>query len=485
MQTSLLNNYEAWGLLHREEGHFLDNKAKEIQPKRLTKPLSAFANADGGELMIGISEPEDGRFAWQGFERIEDANGHIQHLDETFPYGGDFLYDFLHAAGSDFHGYVLRILVLKTRAIHYASDGKVYVRRGAQSRPLLLPEELARLKRTKGLVSQEDETVGVGTDEVTNSLAIIKFALEIVPESEPGAWLRKQRLIVNDRPTVAGLLLFADEPQIALPKADVKIYRYKTEAEHGTRDTLAFDPITVEGNLYTQIGESVSKTVHLTEQIQKMTESGLKDIRYPREALHEVITNALLHRDYGYNDDVHVRIFDNRIEVESPGRLPAHITPYNILEERFARNPTLVRLINKFPNPPNKDIGEGLNTAFLAMEKLRLRKPEILERDTSVLVIIRHESLASPEQQIVEYLVFNDTINNKAAREVTGVPTDHQIRRYFNRLVVSGEIEKVPGTARATTKYRLPVRTATVDGEQDAMPTKRTEPGVEQPLFPD
>jgi ATP-dependent DNA helicase RecG len=65
---------------------------------------------------------------------------------------------------------------------------------------------------------------------------------------------------------------------------------------------------------------------------------------------------------------VHIRIFDNRIDVESPGRLPAHITPENILKERFARNPTLVRLINKFPNPPNKDVGEGLNTAFAAME---------------------------------------------------------------------------------------------------------------------
>jgi len=41
-----------------------------------------------------------------------------------------------------------------------------------------------------------------------------------------------------------------------------------------------------------------------------------------------------------WTDDVHVRVFDNRVEVESPGRLPAHVTPENILEERFARNPS-------------------------------------------------------------------------------------------------------------------------------------------------
>jgi len=65
---------------------------------------------------------------------------------------------------------------------------------------------------------------------------------------------------------------------------------------------------------------------------------------------HEIITNAVLHRDYSVADDVHIRIFDNRVEVVSPGMLPAHITPENILSERFARNAAIVRLINKFPD---------------------------------------------------------------------------------------------------------------------------------------
>jgi ATP-dependent DNA helicase RecG len=205
-----------------------------------------------------------------------------------------------------------------------------------------------------------------------------------------------------------------------------------------------------------QIHDAVSKTVELTEQVQKMTDKGLVAIQYPYEALHEVITNALLHRDYAYVDDVHIRIFDNRIEVESPGRLPAHITPENILQERFARNPSIVRLINKFPNPPNKDVGEGLNTAFAAMQKLRLRPPEIIERENSVLVQIRHESLASPEQQVVEYLRRNDTIRNSEARDLTGIPGDQTMRKILRKLEQAGEIERVAGTAKGTTRYRLP-----------------------------
>jgi predicted HTH transcriptional regulator len=82
---------------------------------------------------------------------------------------------------------------------------------------------------------------------------------------------------------------------------------------------------------------------------------------------------------------------------------PAHVTVENILDERFARNGKLVRLINKFPDPPNKDVGEGLNTAFAAMKKLQLKDPLITELENSVVVNIRHESLASPEEIVMEY----------------------------------------------------------------------------------
>lgn len=68
------------------------------------------------------------------------------------------------------------------------------------------------------------------------------------------------------------------------------------------------------------------------------------------------------------------------------------------MREQSARNPKIVRLINKFPNPPNKDVGEGLNTAFEAMEKLRLKKPEIEEKKNSVVVYVAHSPLASPER---------------------------------------------------------------------------------------
>jgi len=249
--------------------------------------------------------------------------------------------------------------------------------------------------------------------------------------------------------------LFAEEPQSALPKqSGIKIFRYKTRESEGTRQTLAFDPITIEGNTYRQIENAVSKSVEIVEGIQILGEKGLENIKYPVEAIHEIITNAVLHRDYSKQSDIHIAIFDNRIEVHSPGKLPGHITPQNILEEQLARNGALVRLINKFPNPPNKDVGEGLNTAFLVMRKLRLKEPEVIEKENGVMVIIYHEPLASPETIVLRYLESNSEISNSQAREMCGIESENVMKQVFVKLQKRGILERTPHKKGSSSTWR-------------------------------
>ena len=270
--------------------------------------------------------------------------------------------------------------------------------------------------------------------------------LEVVPTSEPEEWLKKQELFKDGKPTVAGVVLFADLPQAILPKrSGIKVYRYKTSDKEGHRETLVGQPESVEGPAYDIIKKAVKLTEDTINGIRVIGQEGLEPVSYPPETLHEVITNAVLHRDYANADDVHVRIFDNRVEVESPGRLPAHITPKNILKERFARNGNLVRVINKFPDPPNKDIGEGLNTAFEAMRTLHLKPPIISEADNSVIVQIKHEKLASAEDVVMEYLNDHPMITNRIARGLTGIQSENSMKNVFNRLRDRDLIEQVPG----------------------------------------
>jgi ATP-dependent DNA helicase RecG len=430
----------------------LDFKAKEVSPAKLSRALSAFANADGGELFIGILNSGSPPKRWSGFANAEAANGHIQAFEQFFPLGTYFKYQFLRS--ERYPGLLLHCEILKTPDIRPASDSVFYLRRGAQNLPQTAAEQISRLRLNKGITSYEDHIVRVDPNEVTNSKAVLEFMLANIPTAEPLSWLKKQQLIVDDdRPTVAAVLLYSDEPQAALPKAGAKIYRYQTSGI-GTRDTLVGNPVSIEGHLYELVTKAVQTTVEIVEKLSIIGTAGLEKISYPRESIHEVITNAVLHRDYSLNDDIHIRIYDNRIEVQSPGSLPAHVTVDNILEERFARNQRIVRLINKYEDPPNKDVGEGLNTAFEAMRKLKFRDPVIEQLDGSVKVTLRHEKLASPEEMICDYLRAHPEINNSKAREITFIGSENSVKRIFNKMLKSKIIERIPDRPQAKTGYR-------------------------------
>jgi len=456
IQVSRVTPKQGEYILNQEEGHFLDLKSIDIAPAKLTKTISALSNASGGELYVGIEEKTIGDKKvreWRGFADQEAANAHLQVFEQLFPLGQYYSYTFLTSPTTS--GLVLQVNVNKTREITKSSDGTIYIRRGAQNLPITTEEGLSRLKYDKGIQSFETATVDADLPVITNSTPIIAFLLNVIPTAEPEPWLIKQQLVRSDKPTVAGVLLFAEEPQAILPKrCGVKIYRYRTFAAEGTRDTLAFDPITVEGCLYDQVKNTVAKTVELIEGIQKLGPKGFEAVSYPLETLHEILTNALLHRDYSIASDVHVRIFDNRVEIESPGKLPGHVTPQNILKEQFARNGSIVRMINKFPNPPNKDVGEGLNTAFTAMSKLRLKPPIIEETETSVIVHIRHELLASPEEAIMEYLETHDEIVNRIGRQITGIASENSMKMVFYKMRDRRLIEPVPGKSGFASAWR-------------------------------
>jgi ATP-dependent DNA helicase RecG len=235
-------------------------------------------------------------------------------------------------------------------------------------------------------------------------------------------------------------LLYADDPQAILPKTGIKLYRYQTNSE-GTRDTLTGNPVTMEGPAYQLIHQAVQRTISMVESIPVVGVEGFERVSYPRESIHEIITNAVLHRDYSLNDEIHVRVFNNRVEVQSPGTLPGHVTVRNILDERFSRNPRLVRLINKYKNPPNKDVGEGLNTAFE-------------QGDGSVRVTLKHERLAPAEEIISNFLRTNEEINNSTARKITYIGSENAVKRIFQKMMESGIIERIPGRSLGKTGYR-------------------------------
>jgi ATP-dependent DNA helicase RecG len=443
-------------LYNEQEGDFFELKSIDINPGKLTDTLSAFANTNGGELYVGIDEKKTGKIInhkWRGFINPEAANGHIQAIEEFFPIGHYCNYTFLQCMKNK--GLILKLEIHRTREVMKASNGIAYLRRGAQNLPQKTYDQLRRLELNKGISSYETETINVEPKTIESSKVLREFLSNVAPSAESHNWLKSQNLINKDKPTIAAAILFAEEPQAIFPKhCGIKILRYRTQDKEGSRPVLAFDPLTIEGHAYKLICDAVSKTIEIIEDIPKLGSLGLLPIQYPRETLHEIITNAVLHRDYSIASDIQIRIFDNRIEIESPGSLPGHITIDNILYEQFARNSHIVRLINKFPNPPNKDVGEGLNTAIDAMTRLKLKAPIIQENESSVTVYIKHESLASPEEAVLQYLATSYTITNRKARILTGIQSENSMKKVFYRLRDSNLIEQVPGKVGASSAWQ-------------------------------
>jgi ATP-dependent DNA helicase RecG len=185
-----ISDVQASKVLATEEGHFADIKGLDLTPAKMTRSTSAFANADGGEFFIGIDEAGSGGLrVWRGFRNPEAANAHVQVIEELFPLGDGIDLDFLSSAGRP--GLVLHVTVHKTRDIKKSSDGTVYLRRGAQNLPLHTQAALRQLELNKGIVSFESETLPISLALITNSEAVIRFLLEVIPTAEPEPFLNE------------------------------------------------------------------------------------------------------------------------------------------------------------------------------------------------------------------------------------------------------------------------------------------------------
>jgi ATP-dependent DNA helicase RecG len=189
--------------------------------------------------------------------------------------------------------------------------------------------------------------------------------------------------------------------------------------------------------------------------VEVWTPDGLKKLCYPPEAIWEVIVNALIHRDYSISDDIQILIYNNRIEILSPGRLPGYVTVENILDARYARNSKVVRTLNRYKDAPNKDLGEGLNTTFQKMKEWGLKSPEISEDRNYVKVILPHIPLAAPTEAILTFLISNDSVTNQQAREITGIKSENLVKIEFYKLRDAGFLEMVPGLKGPKSAWQL------------------------------
>lgn len=420
-------------LLLLEENHFLDLKSKDIKPSKLQTHFVAFANSDGGEIYVGVKDRKAMSERIDGYKSIEEANSIIKVLlEETSPSVENVEMEFIDFAVK---GFVLKIVIPKSPKVHYTSEGKCYIRLNASTIDIR-GEKITRLLFSKGLFSYETVLVeNTNIDEIVSSTYLKDYLKSIESPLEPMEFLVKQKLIQkkNDGwyPIVSCILLFCDDPQAALnTKCSIKVCRLNTCEEEYRREYLIEDPKTFGGPLEVQINRALECIDNFLKKYPYRRGDKFSKFKYPTKALKEILVNSVIHRDYSLNDDIHVRIYNDRIEIKNPGGFAGYITEENYLRERFARNSKIVGLLNKLPEKINHDMGEGLITAIDEIKKAGLTEPIIKGNENSVLVVIKHQVT----DLLDEYALNNlKSIDSKNYTNVNPFNKDRAVRgKYYN-----------------------------------------------------
>lgn len=443
---------EVLDLCQRQENDYFDRKSARLKPSHIQAPAIAFANAEGGTLIIGIEDI--GRVAvpldrWVGKLSMEDYNPFIASLASLSP-GIDFSHRFLYRSGQLARTYVLELEIRKSLKVHETGSGEVLIRKGAQNLTLTAAK-VQDLMRAKGMVSEEDSFLpAVRPEPIVEGAPLNSFLQSLsITNKDSLSFALKERLLDPDKlvPTVACVLLFSENPSSEMPRqCAVKIVRYDSSHEEIERDSLTGDQHSIEGPLRELIEIAFRTLKEVISRSVCWTPDGLMAPIYPDEALYELLVNSVLHRDYGVSDNVLVSVYRNRVEFRSPGRLPGYVTTENIANARFSRNPKLVRLLSKYPNSPNKDLGEGINTVVERMRKAGFVDPVFREDGTNLHVTLRREPKSDASSVITNFIVRHGSINNRQALDLLALESAEQITSLFSKLRDQGVIAREDGS---------------------------------------
>ena len=272
----------------------------------------------------------------------------------------------------------------------------------------------------------------------------------------------KLKLLKDKKLTNACVLLFSKEPKFL--QSEVKCIRFS--GNDPVKPYIDFQ--TLEGNIFDLIDKSedfvlrnIKKAIWLIPgQVQRE-----EKYEYPPDAIREAITNAIVHRDYESPSKVQIRIFNNRIEIWSPGLLPNGITIEDLKREHRSvpRNPLLFKQL--FLVGYVEDVGGGTLDMIRQCKEWNIPEPEFKYIGGAFVVIFRLppsleelEKLGLNERQIkaINYVVEKGFITNKEYQNLNNT-TKRTATRDLTDLVERG-IFAVVGKGKRGLKYKLLLR---------------------------
>ncbi|EKH7763784.1 winged helix-turn-helix transcriptional regulator, partial [Staphylococcus pseudintermedius] len=265
----------------------------------------------------------------------------------------------------------------------------------------LTHNQITNLEYDRGSRRFEEELVEYSSIEDVDENLVSEFKQLLDTNVDNEKLLKARGFMREGKLTVAGLLLFSNNINVYLPSARIRFMRYEgTKEESGARLNVVKD-ITFDKALPVAIREA---RAFINTQLREYTFLG-KEGRfvtlpeYPEFAWFEGMINAIIHRRYdNQGDHIRIKMFDDRLEISSPGVLPASVTLENIKEERYSRNPKLAAALTQYKWV--RESNEGVGRIFDEMKDYFLDDPVYSEpNNSSVQLTLKNNVVARKERE--------------------------------------------------------------------------------------
>lgn len=363
-----------------KENQYFDRKSARKDDKEIAKHISAFANSAGGKLVIGIED--DGEvmgFKRDGARDIENFERAALTTCTPTPIVRKDRIHVVNSSGEDDLILVLDIEASTSHSVARSSDDEVFLRQNDRS-VRLKREQILALEYDKGQRVFEDELVEDSSLDDVDHEVLDRYKEILRTDAPDEQVLRSRRFMRDGRLTVAGALLFAQDPSVMMPQARVRVLRYDgVKMETGERLNITKERFFC-GPLPKVIQGTYELISSMLREFQFLGPDGKFQTvpEYPEFAWFEGLVNAVTHRDYSFRGDyIRVSMFDDRLEIVSPGALPNIVTLDNMRTTRYSRNPRIARTLVEFGWV--RELNEGVKRIYTEMQDSLLNDPVYTE----------------------------------------------------------------------------------------------------------
>ena len=464
------------------EDRRLERKAPGIHGKELGEYFSMWANTvpDGGLIVIGMED--DGQFS--GCHKLTpdqlnsvEKSPHIYCPDAKIE---SKRIEVASADGAPSFVILYRVRYREDKCVRTASD-KAYVRRGDEKNELT-EHEIRELEIDKRQVDMEKEAVDLNFPEDFNLELVHRFIDGVKKVHQPSQQhsdievLQQRRLgtIKNGVfiPNSACALVFARDPVQLFPGCKVKFLRIDGEVEQSGDKYNVIKTVPIEGPVPSLIAETAQVIVTQLREFSRLGDDGIfySAPEYPYAAWYEALVNACVHRSYGLkNMNVFVKMFDDKLVIESPGGFPPLVTPENIYTMHHPRNPTLMHAM--FYLDLVKEHAEGTKRMRDSMRNVHLPAPQFEQTQSgagysAVRVTLRNhikqrkvwvdsdvtkllgdalaKNLTPEEKRVLNFVAEHGKINVvQCHRLIPSLPKWHSAKRLLQKLSEKGLLKHV------------------------------------------